>query len=939
MKNSLFRVGAWLTTTALVLSNLVAPLAHAADETNTDTNLRIQAGTVVLNEILSDAFAEATEYVELFNTTANPVDISSWTVANRSGVLFTFPASTTIAANGFALAPISDALTDDTDQVTLKDAANAVMDQVSYGFAATDDIGPAGTDLTLARRTDGGAWYGQLSPTPNATNGGSLALQPPTGVLVLAGTSNATHVINAASAGSVMLQASVGATSSSNDFILFDLIDQDSSIASAIATAPLGAGTVTSPSIDTETAQPLVDGPIVTRVFAFSNTGIETRYSYGTTALRDTVTPTAPLGAAIAATATNPANTVNGNNQANVAVDVTVPATGNASETVMVTLNDSTTSATGTAASVTGGGTATVTGINATGLAQGNLTLTAKISDPAGNVSPVSSGVLVTKDTNAPAVALQVNGGATVTASSSVTLTLNASDIGGTVTDMRIANVSDFSGASFESFAATKSWALLAGEGTRTVFVQVRDSNGNLSSTTQASILVETAAQNIELVSVNAGTQTVRRLPFEATVTAGAATQLTFATYATNPGTGLPAGTTGIGRFFELGSTDASKLNFPVVVKIYYTLADLAAAGITSETQLQGITFFDTTSQTWKFYSSTGVSTADITVDGNAYAGFLYANADHLTPMTALADTTAPNAPTNLTATAGNGQVALSWTSVADAASYVVRYRVNGSGTSYTTVTLSNTTLTTTIANLTNGTTYEFGVAAVDASGNVSVFAAQTAAPVAPAAVEPERQLTVFAPRDGKGNAAGTTKGSDSTPPAPTPTPTTPDSDGDGIPDDQDDDTQGGTASGEERDLSRLLVTLAILIIAIGAGTAGYYGYQWLATRSETPPTPAAKPTSPTVTPGAGAQPTPQAPPAQPVTPTPVAPVATPPPVTPPTPAPAPVEPAKPPAAAPGATQVPPAATPPSDQAGAPQPSDQKPPEPKPEEPSKEGRW
>src|SRR6185369_8893165 len=74
-----------------------------------------------------------------------------------------------------------------------------------------------------------------------------------------------------------------------------------------------------------------------------------------------------------------------------------------------------------------------------------------------------------------------------------------------------------------------------------------------------------------------------------------------------------------------------------------------------------------------------------------------------------------PSAPTGLTATPGNAQVALSWTASSGATSYnVKRSTVSGSG--YATVN-SPTGTSYTNTGLTNGTTYYYVVSAVNASG------------------------------------------------------------------------------------------------------------------------------------------------------------------------------------------------------------------------------
>jgi fibronectin type 3 domain-containing protein len=76
-----------------------------------------------------------------------------------------------------------------------------------------------------------------------------------------------------------------------------------------------------------------------------------------------------------------------------------------------------------------------------------------------------------------------------------------------------------------------------------------------------------------------------------------------------------------------------------------------------------------------------------------------------------------PAAPTGLTATAGNGQVALSWTATAGATSYNV-YEGTASGAESTTPVASGVTATTyTVTGLTGGTAYFFTVAAVNTAG------------------------------------------------------------------------------------------------------------------------------------------------------------------------------------------------------------------------------
>jgi fibronectin type 3 domain-containing protein len=90
-----------------------------------------------------------------------------------------------------------------------------------------------------------------------------------------------------------------------------------------------------------------------------------------------------------------------------------------------------------------------------------------------------------------------------------------------------------------------------------------------------------------------------------------------------------------------------------------------------------------------------------------------------------------PAAPTGLTATAGNAQVALTWSASTGATSYNLK-RSTTSGGPYTAVS-SPTQTSYTNTGLTNGTTYYYVLSAVSASGESANSAQVSATPVAPA--------------------------------------------------------------------------------------------------------------------------------------------------------------------------------------------------------------
>jgi hypothetical protein len=96
---------------------------------------------------------------------------------------------------------------------------------------------------------------------------------------------------------------------------------------------------------------------------------------------------------------------------------------------------------------------------------------------------------------------------------------------------------------------------------------------------------------------------------------------------------------------------------------------------------------------------------------------------------------TAPVAPTNLTATAGNAQVALTWAASNGATSYHVK-RATVTGGPYTQVS-APTAATFTDTGLSNGTTYFYVVAALNAAGESANSAQVNGTPTAPAQPPP----------------------------------------------------------------------------------------------------------------------------------------------------------------------------------------------------------
>jgi gliding motility-associated-like protein len=181
----------------------------------------------------------------------------------------------------------------------------------------------------------------------------------------------------------------------------------------------------------------------------------------------------------------------NPTNANSVQFTVTFSGTGNNVTTSAFSLNTSGSVTGSSVTSVSGSGSTYTVTVN-TGTGDGSLRLNVTGTGMVNNVTnaPYTSGEVYTIDKTAPTGTLTINGGATTTNTLGVTLNITSSG----ATQMRF-STDNTNWTPNEAVAASKSFTLPAGEGLKTVYMQLSDAAGN-TQTYQAQITVDTTPPN-----------------------------------------------------------------------------------------------------------------------------------------------------------------------------------------------------------------------------------------------------------------------------------------------------------------------------------------------------------------------------------------------------------------------------------------------------------
>lgn len=123
------------------------------------------------------------------------------------------------------------------------------------------------------------------------------------------------------------------------------------------------------------------------------------------------------------------------------------------------------------------------------------------------------SWTFTTIDTTPPTGSIIINGNAPYANSTSVDLSLPASDDSGVVTLMQLSNDGGVSWSNWESYSPVKTWDITAGDEVKTIHVRFQDATGNVSGIYSDTITLDTAAPSVSISQVvsptNSTSQTI----------------------------------------------------------------------------------------------------------------------------------------------------------------------------------------------------------------------------------------------------------------------------------------------------------------------------------------------------------------------------------------------------------------------------------------------
>ena len=155
--------------------------------------------------------------------------------------------------------------------------------------------------------------------------------------------------------------------------------------------------------------------------------------------------------------------------------------------------------------------------LDVTPTAEGTVTVAIgqeTFQDIAGNNNQADTEFSITYDSTPPSDnGVLINGGAGYTPSTAVTLGLASEG----ATQMMISENSDFSGASFETYATSKSVTLSSTNGTKTIYVKYADEAGNETAPVSDTIILDTQKPTTTITSTQSSPTNTSPIPITIT--------------------------------------------------------------------------------------------------------------------------------------------------------------------------------------------------------------------------------------------------------------------------------------------------------------------------------------------------------------------------------------------------------------------------------------
>jgi len=133
----------------------------------------------------------------------------------------------------------------------------------------------------------------------------------------------------------------------------------------------------------------------------------------------------------------------------------------------------------------------TLTSVNLPPQPDGTHNFSVRAKDNAGNSGAYGSHEFKT-DTTDPTGSITINNRAPYTTTTSVALSLSYSDSGSGVDQVRYSNDGTWDSEPWEAVASSRSWTLTGGDGSKTVYYQVKDRAGRSSQTYSDTIILDT---------------------------------------------------------------------------------------------------------------------------------------------------------------------------------------------------------------------------------------------------------------------------------------------------------------------------------------------------------------------------------------------------------------------------------------------------------------